>query len=140
MPSLVNREIIETRLRKLRGYLEVLKKLKRLSFKEIEADEFLRAALERYLHLAIECLLDIGNHIISDKGFRQAGDYREIFLILGENKVIPKKFAERIAPMGSFRNILVHDYIELDFRKVYDLLQTHYSDFDRFARFIAKLL
>ena len=140
MPSLVNREIIETRLRKLGGYLKVLKKLKRLSFKEIEADEFLRAALERYLHLAIECLLDIGNHIISDKGFRQAGDYREIFLILGENQVIPKKFAERIAPMGSFRNILVHDYIELDFRKVYDLLQTHYSDFDRFARFIAKLL
>ena len=73
MPSLVNREIIETRLRKLGGYLKVLKKLKRLSFKEIEKDEFLRAALERCLHLAIECLLDVGNHIISDKGFhRQA--------------------------------------------------------------------
>ena len=137
---MVNREVVETRLRKLRDYLKVLKKLKALSFKEIEKDDFLRAALERYLHLAIECLLDIGNHIISDRGFRRAGDYREIFLILGENKVIPKKFSERLAPMGAFRNILVHDYVELDFRKVYDLLQSHYSDFERFAKYISALL
>ena len=137
---MVNREVVETRLRRLREHLKILKKLRSMPFKKIEADDFLRAALERYLHLAIECLLDIGNHIISDKGFRQAGDYREVFLILGENKVIPKKFAERLAPMGSFRNILVHDYIELDFRKVYDLLQTHYSDFEKFAKFISPLL
>ena len=96
--------------------------------------------MERYLHLAIECCLDLGNHLIADRGLRKAEDYKEVFLILGEAKILPKAFANRIAPMGGFRNILVHDYLRVDPQKVYDPLQKSLPDFERFARAMAKFL
>jgi uncharacterized protein YutE (UPF0331/DUF86 family) len=38
--------------------------------------------------------------------------------------------------MVNFRNILVHDYLEIDPDQVYDLLQSKLPDFDKFARAI----
>lgn len=137
---MVNPEVIATRLAKLREYLGYLKRLKNFPCRRFAEDPFIRGSAERYLHLAIECCLDLGNHLIADRGLRRAQDYQEVFLILGEGKLLPKAFAKRIAPMGGFRNILVHDYLRVDPRKVYDFLQHRLSDFERFARAMAKHL
>lgn len=137
---MVNRDIVASRLGKLREYLGYLKKLKRHSYREFADEPVIRGSVERYLHLAIESCLDLGNHLIADQELRRAEDYKDIFLILGEAKVIPKSFAHRIAPMGGFRNILVHDYLKLDPRKVHQFLQQRLPDFQRFARFMAKFL
>ncbi|MBI1953333.1 MAG: DUF86 domain-containing protein [Candidatus Omnitrophica bacterium] len=137
---MVNPEIIVSRLSRLREYIGYLKRLRRLSYQKLANDPFLRASLERYLHLAIECCLDMGNHLIADRGLRKAEEYQEIFLILGEAKILPKPFAKRIAPMGGFRNILVHDYLRVDPRKVYAILRERLPDLERFARLMAKFL
>lgn len=137
---MVNPEILASRLARLREYLGYLRILRRYSADRFSKDHMIRASAERYLHLAIECCLDIGNHLIADRQLRKPEDYREIFLILGEGKFIPPAFAKRIAPMGGFRNILVHDYLRVDPRKVYEVLQKRLSDFDRFAGYMAKFL
>ena len=137
---MVNPEVVATRLAKLRDYLILLRKLQRYSYKRFSADPFIRGSVERYLHLAIECCLDLGNHLIADKGLRRAQDYREVFLILGEARLLPPRFAKRIAPMGGFRNILVHDYLRVDPRKVYEVLKKHLSDLERFAKELARYL
>lgn len=137
---MVNREVLATRLRRLREYLGYLRSLRRHSYRRFSGDPFVRGNVERYLQLAIECCLDLGNHMIADRGLRRAEDYREVFLILGEAKLIPKAFARRIAPMGGFRNILVHDYVRIDPRKVYEVLQKRLGDFERFSRSMAKFL
>ena len=137
---MVQPELVATRLTKLREYLGFLKRLKRYSYRQFSSDPFIRGSVERYLHLCIECCLDLGNHVIADRGLRRAQDYKEVFLILGESKVLSKAFAGRIAPMGGFRNILVHDYLRVDPRKVYEFLQHRLSDFDRFAKAMAKFL
>lgn len=137
---MVNPNVVATRLAKLREYVGYLKTLRKHSFKEFVADPFIRGSVERYLQLAIECCLDLGNHLIADRGLRRAEDYKEVFLILGEAGFIPKPFSRKIAPMGGFRNILVHDYLKVDPRKVYEALHGHLADIERFARFIAKTL
>ncbi len=137
---MVNPEVVATRLTKLREYLGYLKILRRYPYQRLSRDPFLRGSVERYLHLAIECCLDLGNHLIADRELRRAEDYREVFLILGEAKILPRAFAKRIAPMGGFRNILVHDYLRVDPRKVYDALQERLPDSQRFARILAKYL
>lgn len=40
---------------------------------------------ERCLHLLAECLIDTGNHVVSDKNLGMPGSYREIFLMLSEH-------------------------------------------------------
>lgn len=137
---MVNPEVVANRLSRLKEYLGYLRSLRRYPYKRFSSDPFIRGSAERYLHLAIECCLDMGNHLIADRELRKAQDYREVFLILGEVKILPPAFAKRIAPMGSFRNILVHDYLRVDPKKVYEFLHKHLADFTRFATAMAKFL
>ena len=65
---MVDREIFSRRLEALVGYLEKLR-----AFLDAEEAEFVREAAlhdlaERYLHLAVEASLDLGNHWIADRG------------------------------------------------------------------------
>lgn len=137
---MVNPEVIASRLGRLREYLGYLKALQKYPYRKFTGDPFIRGSAERYLHLGIECCLDVGNHLIADRGLRRAQDYKEVFLILGEAKILPGAFARKLAPMGSFRNILVHDYLKVDPRKVYDILKKRLPDLERFARLMAKFL
>ena len=93
---MVREELITARLERLRDYLRTLKKIQEYDIERFKSDVFVRATAERYLHLSIECLLDIGNHIISGQGFRKPDTYAEIFEILVENKVISKKIFQEL--------------------------------------------
>jgi uncharacterized protein YutE (UPF0331/DUF86 family) len=42
---------------------------------------------------------------------------------MGELGVLPVDFARNLAPMAGFRNILVHEYINVDWNHVYNHLQ-----------------
>jgi uncharacterized protein YutE (UPF0331/DUF86 family) len=42
--------------------------------------------------------------------------------------------------MAGFRNILVHEYLEIDRHRVYHMLERDLADFDRFIKAISKLL
>jgi len=77
-------------------------------------------AVERGLHLAAECVFDIGNHILS-AGFGTSIDGYELILdALAERGVIEKELRLNLAGFGGFRNILVHGYLDLDPERVQD--------------------
>ncbi len=42
--------------------------------------------------------------------------------------------------MAGFRNILVHEYLEIDRRRVYQVLRDDLVDFERFIKAVSKLL
>jgi uncharacterized protein YutE (UPF0331/DUF86 family) len=85
-------------------------------------DPFIHGTAERNLHLAIECLLDIGNHVISDRDYPKPESYADIFRILNERGVIPGRLLDDLEGMAAFRNVLVHDYLRLDREKVYRIV------------------
>lgn len=97
----------------------------------------LRSAVERNFQLAIESAIDIGEIIISEKGFERPEDYRSVFLILGKQGIIPMDFAENFSVAAGFRNVLVHIYEEVDSSLLDVFLNERLDDFDRFARHIA---
>jgi uncharacterized protein YutE (UPF0331/DUF86 family) len=65
---------------------------------------------------------------------------QDIFLILGENSILPKQFAKKVAKMAGFRNILVHGYSDIDENLVYDSLTQGLTDFEDFIKYILKFL
>jgi len=136
----LNERIVTNRISKLREYLKVLKELQKASFEEFVSNPRIRYSAERCLHLAIECAINIGNHIISALQLRKPEEYHEIALILEENGVIPREFAEEFVKMIRFRNILVHDYVGLDVSRVYTFLQERLADFELFIECITKFL
>jgi uncharacterized protein YutE (UPF0331/DUF86 family) len=131
--------IVKARIRKIAECVAELRELKKMPERAFLENRAGRAATERLLQVAIQSLLDIGSHLIAERGFREAETYADIIDILGEEKVVPKSFAARIRGMAGLRNILVHDYLEVDPKE----LRKHMGrigDFERFCRHVIEYL
>ncbi len=134
MILVVNKDILMTRLDKLKEYIGFLDNIKKYTELEYVKDPFIYGASERFLHLAIECAIDIGNHIVADMKYRKPKTNRDVFEILYENEVISLDLKENLVNMASFRNILVHDYIRIDRPTVYKIITEDISDLKSFMR------
>lgn len=131
--------VVKARIRKIEKCVAELREIKKIPERTFLESRSVRAATERLLQVAIQSLLDIGSHLIAERGFREAESYADIIDILGEAKVIPKAFAGRIRGMAGLRNILVHDYLEVDPKE----LRRHLGrigDFERFCRHVIAYL
>lgn len=137
---MVDAEVISRRLEKLREYLKYLRELSNKPEKSFVGDPFIYGNAERYLHLAIQCMLDIGNHIIADQEAGRPEEYRDIFEILGKTGVLTHEFADSLKPLAGLRNILVHDYLEVDRKEIYQLLQEALADVEEFTKRIVDYL
>lgn len=121
-------------------YLDILRKLQKYSLDEFLADPERYGSAERFLQLAIETTTDIGNHIISDLGLGEVNWYSDIALLLEEKGYINAEMREKWVKMIGFRNILVHDYLEVDRKIVYDVLQNGLGDLDELKKSFAAFL
>ncbi len=137
---MTDRIIIERLISLIHGYLADLKPVGNVSFQEYCNDVKLQRFVERTLHIAIEACLDMGNHIISDEGYREPEDNRDIFGILGENDVITEELRIKLQDMASFRNLIVHSYAKIENEIVFGIAQKRLSDLEAFTKAISKLL
>lgn len=137
---MVDTLVMTKRLNKLREYVGLLKTIRREPRERFTTEPLVYGNAERYLQLAIQCVLDIGNHILADRKLREPQEYRDIIKTLGEHSVIPPDLAKRLLPLVGLRNILVHDYLDVDRAQLYDALQTELEDLEVFAKHVSKLL
>jgi len=134
----VDRLIIERLTSLINSYLNDLKPVQDVSFSQYSKDIKIQRFVERTLHIAIEACLDIGNHIISDEGFREPEDNRDIFNVLGEKGIITDKLQKRLQDMASFRNLIVHSYAKIDNEIVYGILKKRLGDIEEFMKVVSK--
>lgn len=73
------------------------------------------------------------------EGAQKPRDYHEAILRMGELGVLPPDFAEQFAPIAGFRNILVYEYLSMDWDEVYDNL-ANLDDLYRFAELVRNWL
>lgn len=113
---------IEKRLDELNERLARLEPLRDRPRADFDADPYLRDIAERNLEVSIQCCIDICHRIIILENARRPVDYYESFLIMGEIGVLPVDFARQLAPPAGFRNILIHEYLGIDWDRVYQNL------------------
>lgn len=119
---MIHKTILAARLDRFQEYLGLLDAIKTRQREEFSGDPILRGAGERYLHLAIESALDIGNHIIAERGYPRPDTYAGVLTVLHEKRILPESLYRSLDGMAAFRNLLVHDYARIDHGQVYDLL------------------
>jgi uncharacterized protein YutE (UPF0331/DUF86 family) len=118
-------------LEKLSVCLKKLEPFKAKKKEEILQDPYLQDIIERNLEVAAQAVIDIANRIISIEGLEKPRDYFEAILRLGESDILPLDFAKKLAPLAGFRNILVHDYMDINWDEVYKNLH-QLNDISRF--------
>ncbi|HIH86650.1 MAG TPA: DUF86 domain-containing protein [Methanosarcinales archaeon] len=131
---------IESKLEMLEEYVAILKGYQHHDVKDLMRDHTLRGAVERYIEVALECMIDIGEMIISKEKLKRPDTYRDVFLLLGEHGILPDDFAEDLASAAGFRNVLVHMYAKIDIDRLYYYLENNLEDIERFGEYIARYL
>ena len=132
------KEKLEEKKNKLLETYNILLKLQKLPLEEIKNEKEKFWAVSYGLVIAIEAILDIGQYILSDRGVK-AESYSKIVPLLAQEKVLSKKYAEKINGMVNFRNIAIHAYPGLSEDLVYKFLQENIGDFKDFLKYIEKI-
>lgn len=88
--------------------------------------------------IAIECAIDIANHVIASENFRFPTDNADSFTVLIDEGIVPPAMRDSLQAMARFRNRLVHLYFDVDDSRVWEFLQTSLGDLDSFARSVAE--
>ena len=137
----VDRFVVAARVTKIREYVALLRKIRGLADeRHFVNDPLIYGNAERYLQLSIQAVLDISHHIVADSDLPLPADSRSLFELLARQKVISKTLSVKLAAMAGFRNILVHEYLEIDRHRVYRALTTDLRDFESFIRAVTRLL
>ena len=137
---MVRKEVLRKRLNKLEEYIGILKSLQKYDYNEFVSDPEHYGSAERFLHLAIEAAIDMGNHVISDLNLGIVNWYSDIPNILLKHNYLKPDLTERWIKMIGFRNTLVHDYIAIDRKIVYNVLNNDLNDLDELKKCFAKFL
>ena len=131
---------IASKLEMLEEYIAILKGYQHHDVEDLMRDHTLKGAVERYIEVALECMIDIGEMIISKEKLKRPDTYRDVFLLLGEHGILPNDFAKDLAPAAGFRNVLVHMYAKIDIDRLYYYLENNLEDMERFGEYIARYL
>ena len=119
-------EVLSNKLAALSGYLSDLRR-----FKDVSFDAFMERhyEIERILELLIMTASDIVFHQLSSAGEPPSVSYRAAFLRAGELGIISPELSGKLALSAGMRNILAHEYEDIDYRIVHACIPAAAGDF-----------
>lgn len=115
--------VVSTRIRLISDYLEILKDLEGVKMEEYLADIRQQLVAERLLEIIIQAAIDINRYILKSRQSMENLTNEKTFLEMGQSEIISPELAQLLASSGGFRNILAHQYLQIDHRLVFDLIQ-----------------
>ena len=131
---------IKDKINDIKIYLEQLSTVKPISFKEYEKDFKIKAACERYFEKITEAVIDLSNLLIKEKSFQSPEEEDEAFEILKKEWVINFDLFIKLKSMKSMRNILAHQYWEVDDEIVYATISEEIeNDVKTFVEIVKKI-
>lgn len=95
------------------------------------------AAVKYHFITAIEGCARIAHHLISSEGWPIADANADALRRLGDRGVLDPATASALASAVGFRNLLVHQYADVDDRRVVEHLE-HLGDLENFVREVAR--
>jgi uncharacterized protein YutE (UPF0331/DUF86 family) len=135
---LVDRDTLDRRLAKLEQLVRDLRALAATPRDLYLRDRGRQAQAERWLQIAVECTLDLANHLIADRGWQTPATYREAFAILEREGVLRPELAAHMQGWAGLRNLLTHLYLDIDHERVYAVLTEELDDLVHYAASIVR--
>jgi uncharacterized protein YutE (UPF0331/DUF86 family) len=129
---LVDADRASLRLERLRGLLKRLDDVREQGEDAYLADETVRLTTERCLELAAQICIDLGLQALAEQSAPTPENYADVFKTLGREGLIDNDLADRLAEAAKQRNVLVHLYLDVDDKKVFDSL-SHLDALRQFA-------
>ena len=129
-------ESLRSRLKELEDAVGERESFREDTFSELAKSRRERWALRYGMLEAIQIVIDVACMVVSHEDLGHPKSYAECLRILGRSGRIDEALAERLARAVGLRNVLVHDYLDVNDRLVYESLD-NLDDLRAFARQIA---
>lgn len=111
---------------------ELLEFRKKFSIEDILSDKSREWALRYGFLETIQIVIDVSCHVVSKYNLGNPLMYSECVDLLKNYKYIDENLAAKLNGMIGLRNILVHEYIDIEKEKLYGLLD-RVEDFKEFV-------
>ncbi len=129
---------------KFRDITESIERLR--AFGNVSSEEFLRNRDKQdvasfRLIVATEAAIDLCLHVAAKKLNKVPEEYAACFKLLADSELIDRDLSGRMAKMARFRNLLVHQYWEIDYSRLYALITgPDLEDLEAFVRQVSRLI
>jgi len=129
----VDPDVVARRLLSLNEALGELARPEAGDERALATDSILRAAVERWVQIAVEACIDIADHAVASEGWPPPESARAAFTTLATHGRLPLDLAQRLGDAAALRNILVHDYVSVDLRRLARAVRSDLADLRIFA-------
>lgn len=139
---MLDRSRIEDRFSEIRRRLDVLQETaETVDNTKFLTDSMISDATERRLQVAIQACIDIASHLVAEMALdKPQKENKQLFLILAKHKIIGQDLGKKLYDMVGMRNVLVHDYTEVQRDKVYHAIAHELGDIEEFVSQIQRFL
>ena len=106
----------------------------------VDADGPLDASVQRWLQLAIQCCIDLGDSLLGQLGEPEPPRQRDVFPILERRGIIDGATSLGMMDLVRYRNTLIHAYASLSPMQTWEKLTTGLPVLKAFSSSAARLL
>ena len=136
---MVNKNIVYRYLESLEESISRIRNMD-LTLEMITGDEDVQDLLDRRMQKAIEACVDIAGHIVAANKLGRAETSGSLFQLLAKHKIISPELAQKLERAVGLRNIIIHEYTQIDYQLAYSNLEEKLGDLEAFARQIKNYL
>ena len=136
---MLDKNLITKKLNLIQGYISELEPIVELDENAILDDKLKCHTAERLFQLLVDTMIDINTHIIRTKILSAPDDLQSTFTILGEAKLLPLEFAQKIAPIVGLPNAVVHRYDAVSTKRFIEELKHDFNDFKEYSILISNM-
>ena len=136
---MLDKERILGKIDDMNSYLNELRQIVPESFSDYQRIEKKRSC-ERLLHLCIECVIDVCKLFVSGLKLGLPSEENDLFDKMQKRKLISADLVSLLKEMRAFRNILIHEYAQVDNELVYEKAKRRLDDFELFKKEIVTAL
>ena len=135
----MDRDVINRKLESLRRCIARIESKRPIRPDVLRVNYDLQDIIALNLERAVQTCVDIAAHVISQTELPVPSTMGEGFARLAELRVISPQVATSLQKAVAFRNILVHNYTNINWDIVANILTGHLTDFVQFAQAIDRL-
>lgn len=130
---LIDKELVQQKSKYIAGDIEQLRQLlEEHTHESLAADETSMTIAERRLERIINRAIDINMHLIRAADSPPPDDYTESFRAIGKIGVLTPERVKNVLPAAGARNVLAHEYDNLDMERFYSSLESAVQHFPEY--------
>lgn len=129
---MVDSDLVLRKLSELDTFLAQLNEFRGVTVAQYKADWKVQRIVERTLQMIVELCSDIAGHIIAARSLPVATSYANTYEVLGQGGLLAPDLTATMVKIAKFRNVVVHQYADVDADIVVGILRDHLGDIARY--------